>query len=306
LNTESNIFVDIPIGSGTSHIAKTLYDNKLIKHPLLFRLMSKMRGYDGTYKVGVHALNSNLKYDQIMKSLTNEPDHIKIVVPAGQTFNQIAQDLYFKGLISDKKKFTSIAKNDKYDYKFIKSYNKASSVPLEGYLLPDTYIFDIKASERDIIKTMLDRFDTAFKPDYYERAKKLNISICQVLTLASILEKECTNPDERKIMASVFYNRLSSKDKSLQKLQSTSTLHYIFLSRYGKVKDKFTPQDKEICDSYYNTFTHEGYPPGPICSPSIKSIEAVLYPENTAYLYYKTKSDGSHVFSKTLSKLEES
>jgi UPF0755 protein len=170
---------------------------------------------------------------------------------------------------------------------------------LEGYLFPDTYIFDIKAGEKTIINRMLARFDEIFKPEYIEKAKNLGMSIDQVVILASIIEREAKESYERKTISGIFHNRLKSKDPNLKKLQSCATIQYILLNRDGIVKEKITDEDTKIKHPY-NTYQIEGLPPGPICAPGKDSIEAALSPEETDFYYFVAKGDGTHEFSRTL------
>ncbi|HOQ00530.1 MAG TPA: endolytic transglycosylase MltG [Acetivibrio clariflavus] len=191
---------------------------------------------------------------------------------------------------------------EKFDYDFIAQIPEREN-RLEGYLFPDTYFFDPLSSDREIITKFLDNFDMKFKLDYYARAKELNMTVDEIITLASIIEKETALPEEKPIISSVFHNRLKSKDPSLRKLQTDATIQYILFKRDGKIKEKLTEADTKI-DDPYNTYLYEGLPPGPICSPGLASIEAALYPEKTDYYYFVAKGDGSHYFSKTLSEHE--
>jgi len=171
---------------------------------------------------------------------------------------------------------------------------------LEGYLFPDTYFFDPKAGERAIIEKFLDNFDAKFKPEFYERAKELNMTVDEVIILASIIERETALPEERPIVSSVFHNRLKSSDPNLKKLESCATVQYVLYKTQGKMKEKLSDEDTKI-DHPYNTYLYEGLPPGPICCPGLASIEAALYPdEESEYLYFVAKGDGSHEFSRTL------
>ena len=224
--------------------------------------------------------------------------YLKVIIPEGYTFNQIADKLEKASLIS-KDKFASVASKEKFDYKFLKDIPNREK-KLEGYLFPDTYIFDVKAGEKAIIDRMLARFDEIFKPEYYDKAKALGLSVDDVIILASLIEREAKEYEERRLISGVFYNRLKSKDPAHKKLQSCATIQYILLNRTGEVKPKLTEADTKIEDPY-NTYLHEGLPPGPICCPGKESIEAALEPEATDYYYFVSKGDGTHEFSKTLS-----
>ncbi|MCX7711854.1 MAG: endolytic transglycosylase MltG [Clostridia bacterium] len=287
---------EIPKGASTTVIAKSLEEKGVIKYPFVFKLMSKINGFDGTYRSGTHYISKKLNYDQIMAVLSGEPVSAKVLVQEGLTVKETVDVLADKKLI-DKDQFIKAMNNEKFDFKFLEGVPKRE-YKLEGYLFPDTYQFDLKTGEKGIIQRMLENFDKKFKPEYYNKAKALKLSVDQVIILASIIEREAQESDERRVISGVFHNRLNSKDKTLRKLQSCATLQYIFLKKDGKVKEKLLDSDTKIQDPY-NTYLNEGLPPGPICSPGQASIEAALNPEKTDYLYFAAKGDGSHQFSKT-------
>ena len=233
-----------------------------------------------------------------MQILISNPTSVRITIPEGYNIKQIAQLLYEKKLIKSTDEFIDLTNKLKFDYLFLDEI-KRNENKLEGYLFPDTYEFDKKITEKEIIQRMLDNFNEKFIPIFYKKSKELKMTVDQIITLASIIEREAKINSDRKIVSSVFYNRLNNKNKSLKLLQSCATIQYIIFNKEGKVKDKLTEKDTKI-DNLYNTYLYQGLPPGPIASPGILSIEAALYPENTNYLYFVAKGDGSHAFSKTL------
>ncbi|WP_243467136.1 endolytic transglycosylase MltG [Acetivibrio straminisolvens] len=202
----------------------------------------------------------------------------------------------------DKEDFIEACNTEEFEYKFLKDIPDSPERKnrLEGYLFPDTYFFDPKGGERAIIEKFLDNFDAKFKPEFYERAKELNMTVDEVIILASIIERETALPEERAIVSSVFHNRLKSSNPELKKLQSCATVQYVLYNTQGKMKEKLSDEDTKI-NHPYNTYLFEGLPPGPICSPGLAAIEAALYPdEESEYLFFVAKGDGSHEFSKTL------
>jgi UPF0755 protein len=293
---EERISVEIPYGSSTSAIASMLKDKGIINYPFVFKVISKIDGYDGLYRSGMHIVSKKLKYSEIMQILVNNPESIRVTIPEGFTYLELAQRLTNNNLVT-KDKLDSATDPINYNYEFLK--NIPDRKPrLEGYLFPDTYEFGMKASEKEIINLMLARFDGQFKPEYYERAKKLGMTVDQIITLASIIEREAKVADDKPIIAGVFYNRLRGKYGAPSKLQSDATLQYIYLMRTGQIKKRFTEKDTQM-DSAYNTYRISGLPPGPICSPGIESIKAALYPKNTDYCYFVAKSDGTNIYSRT-------
>jgi len=307
IDPEVGTKVEIPLGSNTADIANLLKEKGIIKNTNLFRFFSKINGYDGTYQSGVHVIEKGKVYTSIkdletlMRILSDRPldnPSIKVTIKEGLTLNQLSDLLAEKGLVN-KEKFINIAENETFDYKFLKGVTRKQK-RLQGYLFPETYIFDTKAGEKAVITKLLGQFDKIFKPEYYKRAEELGMTVDEVITLASIIEREVKVPEERETIAGVFYNRLRSKDKSLRKLQSCATIQYILLERDGKVKETLTLEDEQI-DSPFNTYLYEGLPPAPICSPGRDSILAALNPEQHDYYYFVQKGDGSgeHYFSKT-------
>ncbi len=307
ISPEQGIPVEIPMGSSTDKIAAILQEKGLVKYPAVFKLQSKLNGYDGMYKSGTHIVSYDLDYDKLMRVLASKPVSVRVTIPEGYTFNQIMDELTNKKLI-DKAKFSDIAKNEKYDFEYLKGANRGQNL-LEGYLFPDTYEFDMKAGENAIIKIMLKNFDDKFKPEYYKRLKDLNMTVDKVITLASIIEKEAKLPEDRKVIAGVFYNRLNGRYGAPRRLESCATMQYIYLTREAGNTPEDTKKriargvildnDKKTNDPF-NTYKFDGLPPGPICSPGKAAIEAALYPEDTSYIYFVAKGDGGTYFSKTL------
>ena len=315
IDPDKGIPVDIPLGANTESIAAILNEKGIIKSTFYFKLLSKVNGYDGMYKSGVHILSKDLDYEDVMKILTSNPVSVKIRIPEGSTINQVADILASKKLISDKTKFVNSINSQAFDYKFLQDLPKRDN-RYEGYLFPDTYELGLNVAEKDIAKVVLDNFNNKFKPSYYEKAKNLGLSIDQVITIASILEKESNNYKDRSMIAQIFYNRLSSKDKTLNKLQSCATVQYIFFNRKTDVPDadlkriaqgKLTDKETSV-DDPYNTYKNAGLPVGPICSPSLESIEAALNPDieakNNGYYYFVAKGDGTTDYSKTFAEHE--
>jgi UPF0755 protein len=196
-------------------------------------------------------------------------------------------------------KFNSAMKYGKYNYDFVKSIKNVNNreFKLEGYLFPDTYEFAMNADEKTIVNVMLENFNNKLTKEQYKRAKELGMSMDEIITLASIIEREANNTKDRRLVSAVFHRRLKSRD--LNSLESCATIQYIFLNKEGKVHQKLTYADTRI-DDPYNTYIHPGLPPGPICSPGMDSINAALYPdEDTDYMFFIAGPGGTTKFSKT-------
>lgn len=308
-STQQEIVVDeskavefiIERGASTSQIAAKLKEQNLIKNETVFKLLSKINGYDGTYKSGTHLVSSDLSYDEMMRVLSSNPATRKVTIPEGKTFTQIVDILYNNKIIKDKAKFIETANTADFDYDFLKNLPERK-YRLEGYLFPDTYEYDYNASDREIIVKMLDNFDKKFKTKYRDMIANLPVEMDmdKVVIMASIIEREAKDPDDRHIIAGVLYNRLKSKDASLRKLQVDASIQYILLKTTGSYKERLLYEDLEV-DDPYNTYLYEGLPPGPICCPGEASIKAAVNPDDTPYYYYVAKNDGSggHAFAKT-------
>ncbi len=299
-DSEGAMLVDIPMGSDTNAIADILGKEGIINKPQVFKLVSKLNGYDGRYQAGTHVLKKGLDLDTIMNILIGKPESVKITIPEGLTYKQIVKTFVKKGLaIEDKFDFSM--KYEKYDFDFVKQIKNVNNreFMLEGYLFPDTYEFAMNASEKTIITVMLQNFDNKLTKEHYKRAKELGMSMDEIITLASIIEREANTSNDRRLVSAVFHRRLKSNDANLRKLQSCATIQYVFLNTEGKVHEKLTYEDTTI-DSPYNTYIHAGLPPGPICSPGMDSINAALYPdEDTEYMFFIAKGDGTTKFTKT-------
>lgn len=293
INNSESVYINIPKGASTAKIASILKENKLIRNELYFKFVSKQRKIGGKYQAGNYKLNKAMNLDQITDKLINGDiyvEAIKVTIPEGFEIKQIVERLANnKELKLSKNKLQDIIDNKDFDFEFLEEIPKGKN-RLEGFLFPDTYSVTNDITEEEIIFKMLNRFNNVFKREYYERAKELNMSIKDVIVLASIIEREARVEDERPIISSVFHNRL--KEKML--LQSCATVQYAL----GERKEKLTYNDLEI-NSPYNTYKNLGLPPMPIASPGKASIKAALFPNDTKYLYFVAKGDGSHVFSRT-------
>ena len=218
---------------------------------------------------------------------------VKFTIPEGYTILQIANKMVELGICKSSDEFVQ-ACNDisKYNYDFVQEIPERN-LRLQGYLFPDTYEIYADAKVTEVIEKMLKRFDAIYDADFRARTTALGYSIDQVVNMASIIEKEVRVPEERKLVASVINNRM----KIDMPLQMCSTVMYVLNKSYPQL----TIADTKI-DSPYNTYINQGLPAGPIANPGKAAIEAVLYPEETDYIYFvlKDAESGEHVFSRTL------
>ncbi|HAN10088.1 MAG TPA: endolytic transglycosylase MltG [Clostridiales bacterium] len=294
--TNSTIIdINIPKGATTRDIARILKEKNMIINENVYRLKSKLYHYDGKYNSGMFEISMNMTNEQVMKFLTTEEGREtlknRITVPEGYTIAQIGEKLEEKGVCSKQEFIDEINKLDTKNYKFLNNMPMRNS-KLEGYLFPNTYDLSEKTNVKEVIIKMLDSFENNFKDEYYDRATELGYTVDQVITIASIVEREVKKPEERKAVAGVIYNRL----KKNMRLEMCSTVQYA----QGKTKEKLYDKDLEI-NSPYNTYRNVGLPVGPISNPGTDSILAALYPEQSNYYYFvlKDENTGEHYFSKT-------
>ncbi len=217
-----------------------------------------------------------------------------VTIPEGYNVAEITQTLIAKGF-ADRDRLTqalaTIATNGTLPAELQPERPAQVKQSLEGFLFPDTYSFHRGITEVEILRAMANRFKAALTPDMKERAAELGMSINEVVTLASIIEKEARKEEERAVISGVFHNRLRLR----MALQSCATVRYVMKDPAGPITDR-----EMAMDDVYNTYVYPGLPPGPICSPGLASIHAALYPEQTDYLYFCAKPDGSHAFARTL------
>jgi UPF0755 protein len=296
--------IQIPIGSSTARIASILQEEGFIQSALLFRLIAKYKGYDGHFQAGHYELNNNMSIEEIQLELqkgTVRREGIRFTIPEGFTVEQIATRLEEQN-IAEKEIFEKLCRVYGENNPGASLLGqKIGEIPsqvryrLEGYLYPDTYEVHEDIAEEEIIELMLSRFFEVFNEEYLLQAEKMGLNIHQIVTIASLVEKEATLPEERSLIAAVFHNRLNSAAVPL--LQSCATIQYIL----GEIKPVLTYEDLAI-DSPFNTYLYPNLPPGPIASPGRQALYAALYPADVDYLYFVSKEDGSngHYFSRTL------
>jgi UPF0755 protein len=267
-------------------VAQLLGDEGIIRGINRFILLGKFSGAFPKVKAGEYELSSDMTPLQVLDALTKgKVKHYKVSIPEGYTVSQIAEILESRG-ITNGEAFLEKCFSSQYVFSLgIEADN------LEGYLFPDSYLFSKGLQPEDIIETMMSRFRQVYTSQYSERASELGFSNHEMLTLASMIEKEAAIPWERFLVSSVYHNRLKRK----MMLYSCPTVIYGIKDFDGNLTkrdlERYTP---------YNTYLIRGLPPGPICNPGKEAIVAALYPAKTEYLYFVSKNDGSHHFSSSL------
>jgi len=272
--------------TGALDIARTLQEARVIRSRLAFLVVAVARGTQRRLLAGEYEFAPGLSLLEVIRRIEQGKGFVhQVTIPEGYAARQIAELLEEKGLI-DQKRFMALLQ----DRQVVRQYG-VDGPSLEGYLFPDTYRLVKGLREEAIIGLMTERFTEVFGSAERARAKELKMSIDDVVTIASLIEREAMADEERPLISSVFHNRL----RLGMPLQSDPTVLY-GLSRFS---GKLTRANLQA-PSPYNTYLHRGLPPGPIASPGRASLMAALYPATSRYLYFVSKNDGTHVFSVTL------
>lgn len=278
----------VPPGTGLSAVADTLASRDVINQPLVFRLYAQVRGEASSIKPGIYEVQAGTAWDQILEKLV-EGDIVResLVIPEGWTAAQIAQRVATVTQTSSDSVTALLMDSVVAD---------SLGVPgptLEGYLYPATYLLPVGISARQAIEAMVERYQRVWTPELRALADSAGLNEREVVTLASIVEKEAKRWGERDTISAVYRNRL----RIGMPLQADPTVQYALGSHQHRL---LYSHIEDVADDPYNTYTHAGLPPGPIASPSEGSIRAVLQPADVEYLYFVARPDGSHEFNRSL------
>jgi UPF0755 protein len=289
------VFVVEP-GDTAGDIALRLKRLGLINDAELFRQLAQYEKADSKLEAGRYELRANMTLGEIIEALQHgRLEEIAVTVPEGWRAEQIAEMLA-ETVDVDGDQFLALVHSGVFEYESLQ--DRPPEATLEGFLFPDTYNLPVQPTTLDIIDRMLADFDQRFTAEMRQAAVEREMSVYQVVTLASIVEREAVVAEERPIIAGVFLNRL---DESMN-LDSCATVQYAlgYQEDTGQWwKTPLTLEELDHVNSPYNTYLHRGLPPGPICNPGLASIQAVLSPVETDYLYFLAKGDGSHAFATT-------
>ena len=292
--------VTIPEGANTREVADILKENGVISQKLIFRMYSRMSGGDGTYQPGQFTVSADMGYDNIIAILQTvaERETVTVTFPEGSTLLDIAELLEANNVCSKKDFFNSL-KNDDFsaDYDFVKAIpdNPNRLYKLEGYLFPDTYDFFVESAPYSAICRFLDNFDNKFTTSMRSAVKAKGMTIDQIVTLASVIQKEDDSNADISKVSRVFWNRLESP-ANFPKLQSDITQMYV---------DQYGVSDQNIHDAY-DTYVCDGLPVGAICNPGLKALDAAIYPSTSdevagCYYFISDMESGETYYSRTKS-----
>lgn len=319
-NASSQTAFQIQDGENGTQIADELQAKGLIRNALAFRLWIKIRGVDTTkFKAGLYKLSPNMTIDQIISVLLlGQPDEVPVTILEGWRLEQIAYQFAhnnpaYQPLVKfSMADFLNIVKNpakfqDKGKYPFLNSIPAGHS--MEGFLFPDTYNVPVEATARDVVDILLNNFANKLQQYHLDTLAKQNkMLLYQMVTLASIVEREVRFDADRPLVASVYWNRIYRPNaETVSLLEADPTVQYARDSQPGTTKYWAPLQNSgstTLPNSPYNTYTHPGFPPSPICSPGLASLMAAAAPTKTDYYFFLSKSDGHNVYAKTLAEFQ--
>ena len=301
--TETLMVFNIPEGATTSEIAEMLHEKGVIKIPKAFIYFSRLSRADASYIAGDHEVSSAMAYEEIINELSGnaiaeDQVAVNVMFPEGCTLVEAADKLQ-EAKVCEASKFLYYFNAGNLGYDFENYLPKNAGLKfyrMEGYLFPDTYTFYEEMEPDAVCQKIYVNFDSKITPEMYKRMKEINMSLDEVITLASIVQREAANEDEMPKIASVFLNRMKNPAEFAGKLQSDPTSKYVddVIRRYE------TLQNDQMYEAY-DTYKCAGLPAGAICNPGLAAINAVLYPEKTGFYYFYANVDTKTTyFARTL------
>ncbi len=283
--------VVVPEGATGDDVARLLQSAGIVRSALVFRALARFEHAENAAKSGEYRFPPHVSVDEVLHRIESGGAQIAtwVTIPEGFTAREIAAALAQHGL-GEQQALESYFLHQPLDVAAgVRTPN------LEGYLFPDTYLFPLQASPATLARIMTDRFRSELPRDAAASAKRLGYAIPQIVTLASLIEREAKADSERPLMAGVYYNRL----RDGMPLQVDATIEYTFAHH----KPVITLADLAR-DTPYNTYLRKGLPPTPIANPGRASLDAAFHPKSSQYLYYVYAGNGHHVFSRTLAEHE--
>ncbi|MBQ8510855.1 MAG: endolytic transglycosylase MltG [Clostridia bacterium] len=310
INTANDIFafvkeekiveVTIPEYATMDDVAEILHEEGVIEYPWAFVLWGNLKDENANFVAGTYEVSTTLNYDYLRaafkKSYSREV--VRLTIPEGYTVDEII-DLFVSNGIGTREGFVDVINNYDFEYEFLEGLEMTEGriYRLEGYLFPDTYDFYKDSSEVTAIAKLLDNFDRKFVDEYYIRCEQLGMTVDEVITLASMVEKEARYADDLGDVSSVFHNRLKVP-ATFPYLNCDATIMYAIHHDTGDRLSTMTGGDIEY-ETPYNTYKYKGLPPSAIANPGLNSIKYALYPNDTKYFYFVSDTEGHMLFATT-------
>ena len=285
--------VTVKQGFTMDDITDMLYDAGLVRYKFLFNIYAGYSNAEDKISPGQYVLDMSFDYRALVQGMTaraGERVEVTVPIPEGFTLAQIFARLVDYGVCQTEDELWETAKKHDFKYSFLDSSTLGDEHRLEGFLFPETYNFYLDSTPVQAISKFLNEFNRRFTEQYTERAEILGYTVREVITIASMIEREAGSDEDRAKIASVIHNRLNSDN--FPNLQIDATIYYA-IAGTGR------PFSTDV-DSPYNTYLREGLPPGPIANPGVASIRAALYPESSDDYYYALNKQGTHNFFRTL------
>ncbi len=309
-STELRPFTIAP-GETADEVAARLQQEGLVSDAALFKLYMRYYGIDRRLAAGDFELAPSMTMQEIAEKLQRaRVEEIAVTIPEGWRAEQIAEMLTQEN-ITDGRRFLELVRAGDPAAAGLGPYVFLAGRPLgaslEGYLFPDTYRLPARAAPEDLLRRMLDNFAAKVTPEIIQEAQAAGLSLHDLVTLASIVEREAVRADERPLIASVYLNRLSdacTKEAGGRYLQADPTVQYARGVPGNWWWQPSSVEEYKTVDSPYNTYLHPGLPPGPISNPGLSAILAVVRPRPTSYCFFVATGDGGHVFAQTLAEHE--
>ncbi|WP_019678442.1 endolytic transglycosylase MltG [Ruminococcus flavefaciens] len=290
--SDTTKLIIVPEGANTEQISTLLHDEGIINSPKCFQMFAKMRKKNDVYIKGEHFVRPNMAYETIIKTLTNQVEEQKkkeavdITFYEGGTLYDAAEKLEAEGVCNGSD-FMFYFNSGEFGYRFEEYLPKTppalrfADTRMEGYLFPDTYTFTKDMDPEQVCQKIYFNFDQKMTDERLEKIKSLNLTLDQVITMASIVQKEAPTREDMNHVAGVFWNRLEKPEETAGKLQSDPTTNYA----EKVIRPHMTVKNNEILAAY-DTYQGQGLPPGPICSPGLDAIDAVLEKMQTDDFYF--------------------
>ncbi|MDY3618885.1 endolytic transglycosylase MltG [Agathobaculum sp.] len=289
---DAPVEIVVPENTDIASLSKQLDDAGVLHYGSVFKLYISLSGKNDSVLAGTYKLNPNMDYAQIARALVNSEttETVKVTIPEGYTVAQIKELLLNEHVCTEKAADEAL---NEYSFKheYLKDELPAKEGWLEGYLFPDTYEVYANNNAVDAINKMLNNFDEKYDDEIKSGAEQLGRSMHEIVTIASLIEREAQHDDEYAKIAGVIYNRLSNAGQFPFLQVDASVLYGL-----GRTSGELSQADLDK-DTPYNLYTQQGLPPGPICNPGYKSLYAASHPEEHNYFYYVAMPDGSHLFA---------
>ena len=284
--------VILPPGATFAAVTDSLAAHGVISNRRWFKLLARIRGVERSVQAGVYEFPAGTSPWEVLGMLARgKKAALRFTVPEGLTIQEVAA-LAADRLGIGEKEFIAAARDSVAASRLL----GMAAPSFEGFLRPETYILPADINAGELVRIMAEGFRSAWRPEWDARLDSLNMSRLELVTFASIVEGEARADDERETIAGVYRNRL----RIGMALQADPTVQYAISLKRGRRKSRLFEKDYQF-KSPYNTYLNPGLPPGPVNSPSRRSLEAALYPADVRYLYFVAGPDGRHVFSRTYS-----